>query len=114
MGEAKRRRDRGIEIRVSAKTSDARASAKAGESHRVRSFGPSESGILWCLHCERTYDELDYAEEIDELGETMQMCAYEDCDGDAVIDAWDWSKIREAHPEYPGKPAPNTRYPLYS
>ncbi|MDB4912916.1 MAG: hypothetical protein JWM95_560 [Gemmatimonadetes bacterium] len=91
------------------------ASTEASKSHRVKAFGPSTSGSLWCLHCERTYDEMSYAESDDLLdGEPMQMCPYADCNGDAVVDAWDWSKLRELHPEYPEKPVPNTHYPLYS
>jgi hypothetical protein len=114
MGEAKRRRNLDLPYRTSDTSTRARNSERVGKSHRVNAFGPSECGILWCLHCERTYAEFGYAELIDAIGEVMQMCPYDDCDGDAVIDAWDWSKILELHPEYPKIPEPGTGYPLYS
>ena len=79
------------------------------------------SGYLWCLHCERTYKygkfrlvkvkpfivnhvryEPDY-----------QMCPYEDCDGDTVLDAWNWDDIRKEHPEYPKIPKHGVKYPMY-
>ena len=28
------------------------------------------------------------------------MCPYEGCNGDAVIDTWEWGRIREEHPDH--------------
>lgn len=78
------------------------------DSEREAIFGRPSSGYLWCLHCERGYPHGTYRQ----IGE-LQMCPYENCDGDAVLDAWDWATLMENHPEYPEIPVENTRYPLY-
>lgn len=82
------------------------------KSERQEMFGNAKSGYLWCLHCERTYPDGEYR-EVSNRGQVYQMCPYDDCDGDAVIDAWDWTRIREAHPEYPKIPESGVLYPQY-
>ena len=67
-----------------------------------------ESDYLWCLHCERTYKRGKFR-KVDDL----QMCPYEDCDGDTVLDAWDWESVREYHSAYPEIPEEGKVYPLY-
>jgi len=42
----------------------------------------------------------------------MEMCYYEDCDGDAIIDAWEWEKIRDTN-GYPEIPEEGKVYPQY-
>jgi hypothetical protein len=42
------------------------------------------------------------------------MCPYLDCEGDAVIDAWDWATFRSHHPDYPERPIFGQVYPAYS
>lgn len=101
--------------------------------------GVPESGYLWCLHCGRAYPYGSYREEVlrvpaemprvlsmmirsvvgaddDELrgmdGNRLQMCPYSDCDGDTVLDAWNWEDIRNRHPEYPEVPEYGCVYPL--
>ena len=83
--------------------------------------GKPKGKYLWCLHCERTYkygefrmvrikpfvvDGVRHAPE-------YQMCPYEDCDGDTVLDAWEWEDIRGYHPEYPEIPEAGKVYPMY-
>lgn len=63
---------------------------------------------LWCLHCERTYKRGEWRQ----MGD-LQICPYHDCDGDTVIDAWDWENVRDEHPQYPEIPTPKDVYPLY-
>ncbi len=65
------------------------------------------SEYFWCLHCERTYKDGQFRKV-----DGFQMCPYQDCDGDAVTDAWDWATVRDNHPEYPEVPEPNKVYPL--
>lgn len=79
---------------------------------RESMFGKAESGYLWCLHCERAYKEDEYRTEVNEEGHLMEMCYYEDCDGDAVMDAWEWEKIRDAN-GYPEIPEEGKVYPQY-
>lgn len=62
----------------------------------------------WCLHCERAY-HADKAR----LVRGLWMCAYKGCDGDAVLDQWEWSRIREIHPEYPEVPEVGKLYGMY-
>jgi hypothetical protein len=77
--------------------------------------GDCDAKYLWCLHCERTYRPGQYRiAESD--GMEFQMCPYDDCDGNVVIDAWDWEKVRVTEagtPRYPEHPAPGASYPLY-
>ena len=69
-------------------------------SDRDRIFSdPRRSEYLWCLHCQRTYEHNKWR-----TVEGLQMCPYLECDGDAVIDAIDWTVIRDANPDYPEKP----------
>lgn len=81
-------------------------------SERQQIRGPAKSGYLWCLHCERTYADGEFR-EVRARGETYQMCPYSDCDGDAVMDAWDWGTVREHRPEYVTIPEHRVTYPLY-
>jgi hypothetical protein len=79
------------------------------KSDRDRAFGKTKRGThLWCLHCERTYEHGKWRDE-----DGLQMCPYVGCSGDAVIDAWEWDKVRENHSDYPAIPVFGTRYPLY-
>jgi hypothetical protein len=41
------------------------------------------------------------------------MCPYPECDGDTVLDAWPWDRVRVGHRSYPAKPRIGKRYPLY-
>lgn len=54
-----------------------------------------------------------YRTEVNSEGEMMEMCHYEDCNGDAVIDAWDWASIKLAHTDYPEKPGKDVVYIQY-
>ncbi len=79
-----------------------------------------ESDYVWCLHCERAYKAGEHRKvptpkEVREFVpdmEFMEMCAYEDCDGDAHMDAWSWGKIFTLN-GYPTIPEPGVVYPLY-
>lgn len=62
----------------------------------------------WCLHCERAYPLGSYRQNRD-----LQMCPYEGCDGDAVMDLWTWQRVREANPQYPEIPELGVVYGLY-
>jgi hypothetical protein len=83
------------------------------KTDREQAFGENEVEYYWCLHCERAYHKNELRTVVDEDGFIMEVCHYTDCDGDAVIDAWDWEKIREMHPEYPEKPEEGKIYPMY-
>lgn len=61
---------------------------------------------LWCIHCERAY-QLKDCREVDGMFGKLQMCHYEDCDGDTVLDAWNWYEHHEIEPQK------NKHYPLY-
>ncbi len=79
------------------------------ESDREKAFDEKpRSRYLWCLHCERTYERDQWRND----GQ-YQMCFYANCDGDAVIDAWDWADVRDKNPHFPETPEPGKVYPLY-
>lgn len=62
----------------------------------------------WCMHCERAYPQGSYRQVRD-----LQMCPYEGCDGDTVMDLWAWQRVREANPQYPEVPELGKVYGLY-
>ncbi|MGE8225168.1 MAG: hypothetical protein ACN6RK_05215 [Stenotrophomonas sp.] len=63
---------------------------------------------LYCIHCERAY-ERGYFRQV----RALQMCPYEGCDGDAVIDAWLWTDIADVrNPGYPAVPELGKVYPM--
>ncbi len=70
--------------------------------------GIPEGEWVWCLHCERCYKVGEYR-----LIRDLQLCPYNDCDGDTVMDSWRWTEFRENHPDYPLEPDRDIRYPLY-
>jgi hypothetical protein len=80
------------------------------KTDREKTFGPITGTHLWCLHCERTY--LKTENRVD--GRGLQLCPYSDCDGDAVIDAWEWDRVRQGREDrYPLVPVHRSIYPLY-
>jgi len=72
---------------------------KTRGSHRDEIFGLPVSKYLWCLHCQRTYENGKWR-----TIERLQRCPYIDRDGDAVLDALDWAEVRKSHPDYPVEP----------
>jgi hypothetical protein len=66
------------------------------------------SGYLWCLDCERAYRYGKYR-----LVGRLQMCPYDGCSGDTVVDGLPWEIIRKEHRDYPVKPVLGKVYPLY-
>jgi hypothetical protein len=80
-------------------------------SDREDVFGPDAerfpSGWVWCLHCARTY-------RVDQFRQVRgyELCPYDDCDGNTVIDAWSWEQVRSEHAEYPVEPLRGVMYPL--
>lgn len=80
---------------------------------RDKIFRKSKSSYLYCIHCERAYLNGKFREVKDEeFGDILQMCPYDGCDGDVVIDAWEWEQVIENHPEYPKVPEKGKIYPL--
>lgn len=80
-------------------------------STRERLFGATADTHLWCLHCERTYPKTEFRHDPD--GSGLELCAYADCDGDALLDAWDWSRFRGYNDKLPEVPAHGVIYPMY-
>jgi hypothetical protein len=79
-------------------------------SDRLTIFGPSESGHLWCPRCERAYSDGEYREHR-EGWDRFQICPYEDCTGDAVLDPWDWADYRRGNLDAPLIPERGIVYP---
>jgi hypothetical protein len=77
---------------------------------REKIFGVSPDSFLWCMHCERAYPKAQV--RIDHRW-GLEMCHYKDCDGDAVLDAWDWSRYRDGRQSLPEEPETGVTYPLY-
>ena len=68
----------------------------------------SPKSAVWCLHCERAYAANEYRWD-----GRMRMCPYPDCEGDAVLDQWDWARVRQENPIYPASPMRGIFYPLH-
>lgn len=67
----------------------------------------SKSDYFWCLYCNRTYKKTEY-----KTNQGDHLCPYEDCDGSAIFDAWDWYTLVESN-NYPKVPIKGERYSLY-
>lgn len=76
--------------------------------HRDTAFGGEPPEFLWCMHCERAYRYGEFRP----VG-SLQMCPYTDCDGDTVVDAWSWKRIRQGNPSYPERPREGEVYTMY-
>ena len=66
-------------------------------------------GWVWCLGCQRAYrrEEVRWDSE-----NGIYMCAYEDCDGDALVDARSYEE-RRVQCGWPEVPQRGIIYPLY-
>lgn len=86
---------------------------------RLEAFDTEETPEtwLWCLHCERCYQlkDIRIIKHPFLKNESMQMCHYPDCDGDSVIDAWNWDNFRARAQErdLPEVPEIGVGYPMY-
>lgn len=81
---------------------------------REKMFGELPEGtFLYCLHCERAYPKEKYRVLSDSVVGLLQMCPYEDCDGDAVLDSWLWDRVAEENDKYPEVPVEGVPYPLH-
>jgi hypothetical protein len=76
--------------------------------HVTEIKGISEGAWIWCLHCERCYKAGEYR-----VVKGLQMCPYDDCNGDTVLDAHAWEGIRSMHLDYPEVPERGKEYPMY-
>ncbi len=77
------------------------------EMDRARIFDERPCAFLWCLHCGRTYRWGEFRER-----DGLQMCPYDGCDGDTVMDGWRWDEVREGNPDYPKVPKRGHVYEL--
>ena len=86
-----------------------RGGRQKGKMHRERMFLEEKPcGFLWCLHCGRAYRWGAYREI-----NGLQMCPYEGCDGDTVMDGWRWEEVRRGRQDYPKTPKLGHVYDLY-
>jgi hypothetical protein len=91
---------------------EAFASEAVHDPDGVDTFDSKKGKMLWCLHCERAYSH-GWHRKVHSSGMEYHMCPYEGCDGDVVMDAWTWEKVRSGNEGYPEKPELGKRYPLY-
>jgi hypothetical protein len=76
--------------------------------HRAEMIPDERPEFLWCLHCERAYRWGEYR-----LIGGLQMCPYDGCDGDTVMDGWPWDSVRKGKQGYPKVPRLGHVYELY-
>ena len=73
---------------------------------------------VWCFHCQRTYMRGEYRNVKGEkfvvnhvkYDTSYEGCPYEDCNGSALIDSFDWNYFREHYPDYPEIPVRGVVY----
>lgn len=74
------------------------------EVHALFILGRKIGDWVWCLHCQRCYKIGEYR-----LIGDLQMCPYEGCGGDTVLDAIPWQgegePVRDRVYDYTHKPA---------
>ncbi len=63
---------------------------------------------VWCQRCERCYEWEEYRHVAG-----VECCPYAGCGAPTGRYACCWSHLREAHPEYPERPARGVRYPAW-
>lgn len=81
----------------------------ADESDREKVFDEfPRSKFLWRVHCERTYERGKWRDI-----NGLPMVPGLNCDGDPVIQAWDWQALCDHHREYPETPEFGKVYPLH-
>jgi hypothetical protein len=66
---------------------------------RARIIPDEKPAFLWCLHCNRAYRWGEYR-----VVNGLQMCPYDGCSGDTVMDGWTWDSVRKGNPDYPKTP----------
>lgn len=71
-----------------------------------------EGTFMYCMTCERTYISGEHRKALDEDLTLLEMCPYENCDGDTVIGGKEWEWVRGYIPEYPEIPERGVVYPL--
>lgn len=73
-----------------------------------------EGAFLYCIKCERAYPKDKFRKAVDtQFWVEMQMCPYEDCTADAVLDSWEWDTIYLQNDDYPEIPEEGKVYPMY-
>lgn len=88
---------------------DARYAPEALERDRLFDCPVAADAHFYCIHCERAYERGYFR-----MVRSLQMCPYEGCDGDAVIDAWLWTDIADdQNPGYPATPELGKVYPMH-
>lgn len=78
------------------------------------------SEFQWCLHCERASKKGHYklvpcdgfARQVFG-GNYWVLCPFDDCDGDPIMDIWDWDSFREVRKDLPEIPKEGEYYPMY-
>ena len=69
-----------------------------------------------CIHCERCYQVGEFRKRRLQLSTLrrviLQMCPYDGCSGDTVLDADPWGDGRGRHPEYEEVPERGRVYPI--
>ena len=81
---------------------------------RAQIIDEEAEDYYWCLDCERAYPAGWVRLQWDNIaGDSLQLCPYDGCGGDTVMDARRWSEIRDVHPEYPEIPEWDHLYPMY-
>lgn len=73
---------------------------------RFQVFEEEPDAYYWCGHCERAYPVGTVR-----LLRELQMCPYDDCNGDTVMDARPWRDVRFG--SMPEVPDWGVEYPLY-
>jgi hypothetical protein len=67
-----------------------------------------EHEFLWCVVCEHAFRRERFRRDGAQL-----RCPDPLCEGGLLFEPWEWSKVRQANPDYPEAPSPDAVYPFF-
>ena len=70
--------------------------------------GDSEGDYLWCVVCEHAFHRQRFRRDGAQL-----RCPEPQCEGGLMFEPWEWSRVRQANPDYPEAPLPDAAYPFF-
>lgn len=63
---------------------------------------------LWCVVCEHAFPRECFRRDGAQL-----CCPDRQCEGGLMFQPWQWTRLREANPDYPAAPVADAVYPYF-
>jgi hypothetical protein len=75
---------------------------------RAQHADESECDFLWCVVCEHAFHRQRFRRDGSQL-----RCPDPQCEGGLLFEPWEWSRVRQANPDYPEAPLDDAAYPFF-